>query len=120
LGFNSDFLHYNVNKSLNGNPEFDFNIDPANNESFAQPFQAVFGFGDPFLTTNNQEYGVYGQDNWAVNSHLTVNIGLRWDYETHGLDTGYVTPANIVAGLRGIVPSSYFPDGSQRHQLPDG
>ena len=119
LGFNLDFLHYNIDKSLNGNPEFDFNIDPANDESFAQPFQAVFGFGNPFLTTNNQEYGIYGQDNWAVNSHLTVNIGIRWDYEAHGLDTGYVTPANIVQGLTGVVSSDYFSNGHNRSQFTD-
>lgn len=119
LGFNLDFLRYNVNKSLNGNPEFDFNIDPANHLSFAQPFQAVFGFGNPFLRATNQEYGFYGQDNWAVNSHLTVNIGLRWDYETHGIDAGYVTPANIAAELRGLVPADYISTGGQRHQFTD-
>jgi hypothetical protein len=120
LGANFDFLRYSVNKSLNGNPEFDFTNDPANGLSFAQPFQAVFGFGNPLLTANNQEYGVYGQDNWAINSHLTVNIGMRWDYESHGLDAGYVTPPNIVNELHGLVDPSYFSNGSQRHQFTDG
>jgi hypothetical protein len=120
VGANLDFLNYRVNKSLNGNPEFDFHNDPANDLTLAQPYQAIFGFGNPNLTANNQEYGIYGQDNWAINSHLTVNVGLRWDYESHGLDAGYKTPAFIVAALKGIVPSSYFSDGSQRHQFTDG
>jgi hypothetical protein len=120
VGANLDYLHYNVNKSLFGNPEFDFRNDPANGFTFAQPYQAQFGFGNPNLKTSNSEYGIYGQDNWAINSHLTVNVGLRWDYESRGLDTSYVTPANIVAGLQGKVDPSYFSNGSNRSQFTDG
>jgi hypothetical protein len=120
VGVNLDLLRYNIDKSQNGNPQFNLRNDPANDLSYAQPAEAVFGFGNPVRTTSNQEYGVYGQDNWAVTSNLTVNVGLRWDYEAHGLDTGYVTPANIVAGLAGHVDPSYFSTGSQRHQFTDG
>lgn len=120
VGVNADFLRYFVDKSLNGNPQFNFRNDPANGFTFAQPFEAQFGFGNPLLTQNNQEYGVYGQDKWAVNSHLTVTLGLRWDYEAKGLDAGYVTPANIAAGLAGHVDPSYISTGSQRHQFTDG
>src|SRR6202035_5740959 len=100
-GVNLDFLHYNVNKSLNGNPVFNFRNDPANGFTFDAPFEAQFGFGNPLLATSNNEYGLYGQDTWTVNPHLTLNLGLRWDYETNQLDSSYVTPANIAAALAG-------------------
>ena len=47
VGGNVDFLRYNVNKSLNGNPVYNFRNDPANGLTFAQPFEAQFGFGNP-------------------------------------------------------------------------
>ncbi len=106
VGGNFDFLKYKVNKSLNGNPEFDFRIDPANHLTLDQPYQAIYGFGNPFLTTSNRETGVFGQDNWTVNQHLALKLGLRWDYESHMLDENYVTPANIVAGLTGKVSTT--------------
>ncbi|HSY49078.1 MAG TPA: TonB-dependent receptor [Thermoanaerobaculia bacterium] len=119
IGGNFDKMHYNVNKSLFGNPEFDFRTDPANNLTFAQPYQAQFGFGNPILATNNNEYGIYGQDNWTINKNLSVTLGLRWDYESHMLDDNYVTPANIVAGLSGKIDPSYFSNGSQRKPSKD-
>jgi hypothetical protein len=114
LGGNLDFLNYDVNKSLNGNPQYNFRIDPANGYSFDAPYQAIYGFGNPRFSTNNREYGIYGQDNWTISDRFAVNLGLRWDYETDMIDTGYVTPANIRAGLAGKVDPSYFSTGSER------
>jgi len=123
VGGNIDFMHYNVNKSLVGNPEFKFL--PDDNGNFGNiPFEADFGIGNPILAVSNKEYGIYGQDSWAVNNKLTLNLGLRWDYESHMLDENYVTPANIVAALKGksfafdgrtiSIPDEYFSTGSER------
>jgi outer membrane receptor protein involved in Fe transport len=117
VGGNLDFLRYDVNKSQTANPVYNFKVDPANNLSFDQPYEALFGFGDPNLSVNNQEYGLYAQDTWNVNPRLTVNLGLRWDYESNQLDADYVTPANIAAALAGKVDSSYFSNGSNRSQF---
>jgi hypothetical protein len=116
VGANFDSLRYGVNKSQNANPVFNFRNDPANGRTFDQPYEALYGFGNPRLNANNQEYGIYGQDNWTVNSHLTVNLGLRYDYESNQLDTSYVTPANIAAALAGKVDPSYFSNGNNRNQ----
>jgi outer membrane receptor protein involved in Fe transport len=114
VGGTFDSLRYNVDKNQTGNPLFSFKIDPANGFNFDAPYMAQFGFGNPTLATNNQQYGIYGQDTWAVNSRLTINLGLRYDYETKELDSSYVTPANIVAGLTGKVSSDYFSNGHDR------
>lgn len=119
VGGNVDFMRYEVDKSQNGNPQFNFRNDPANGFTFAQPFEALYGFGDSTLTTNNRETGVYVQDGWLVNSRLTVNVGLRWDYESNQIDDDYVTPANLAAGLAGKVDPRYISNGHNRSQFKD-
>lgn len=114
IGGNFDAMKYRVNKSLNGNPQYNFRNDPANGLTFDAPFEAIFGFGNPVLDSSNQEYGLYGQDNWTVNDKLKVSLGLRWDYESDMLDNGYVTPPAIVAGLAGKVDPDYFSSGNDR------
>jgi hypothetical protein len=123
VGGNIDFMRYRVNKSLNGNPEFKF-LPDANGVYGNIPFEADFGIGNPRLSESNSEYGVYGQDKWAVNNKLTFDLGLRWDYESKMLDQDYVTPANVTAALKGksfqfdgrtiSIPDEYFSTGSER------
>ena len=105
--------NYDIHKFQNDNPEFDFNANP-DLGGFAFPYQAFFGFGNPNISAHNNQYGVYVQDDWTPTSRLTVNVGVRWDYETDQLNNGYVTPANVVSELSGKVPPDYFTDGTQR------
>jgi outer membrane receptor protein involved in Fe transport len=80
----------------------------AGNNSLASfvPYEVRFGaplpgVGDRNIQSTNKQYGIYLQDDWEVNARLTLNLGLRYDYErTPGFED-YVTPANLVAALRG-------------------
>ncbi len=40
VGATLDFMQYHVDKSLFGNPQYNYRRDPANNLSFDQPFEA--------------------------------------------------------------------------------
>jgi len=105
---------YDVQKQFNGIPVYRFRSDIPAGSPFAFPFEASFGFGNPDLSLNNNQFGVYLQDDWTVNSRLTVNVGLRWDYETNGLDNDYVTPALVRSELGSLFPSKYFTNGNDR------
>ncbi len=100
---------------------------------FAAPSYTTFDASTPFagsvstvpvqpaLSKNNQ-IGLFIQDDWSPNEHLTVNAGLRWDYETQAKNEDFVTPAAVVTALRnyqgwqaaGINPNDYISTGSNR------
>jgi outer membrane receptor protein involved in Fe transport len=68
------------------------------------PFQVVFGAtsnnGLPTVSTSkNRQFGVYFQDDWAVNRHLLLNLGVRYDYEQTPTYTDFVTPQRFVDAL---------------------
>lgn len=48
---------------------------------------------------NNNQIGLYIQDDWSVSKQLEVNLGIRWDYETNMLNNDYVTPVERVNAI---------------------
>jgi outer membrane receptor protein involved in Fe transport len=109
-------MKYDVTKFFTANPVFRFR----SSEGFAFPFEAQYGAGDPTLNANNTQLGFFLQDDWRPTRRLTVNAGLRWDYESNELNNDYVTPANVVAAVQGFVPPNYFTDGDDRPAFKSG
>jgi hypothetical protein len=88
---------YDIDKRNDFVPQFHYaqTADAGNGTqtyNYATPFELRFGTGDPFMKTNNNQFGVYVQDDWAPVKRLLLNIGVRWDYESNMLNSGYITP----------------------------
>ncbi|WP_347260928.1 TonB-dependent receptor [Rudaea sp.] len=90
--------------------QFYYNVCPLNSTdptcppgTGTTPYAAVFavpssGFS-PIITSKDKQYGAYIQDDWVVNDHLTLNLGIRWDMEKNPSYLNWVTPANVVNAL---------------------
>jgi outer membrane receptor protein involved in Fe transport len=113
VGATVDFLDYTVTKFFEQNPRFFF-ADRFGPTGTTIPYKARYGLGNPDLSAENTEFGIYAQDDWLVSDQLTLNLGLRWDYETNMLNTDHVTPADLRARLSDQFPSKYFTDGNDR------
>jgi TonB-dependent receptor-like protein len=105
------FADYNVRKEFTGNPVFTFRGDI----SWDFPAQAQYGSGNPDLSAGNFQFGIFAQDDWAVTDRLTLNVGLRWDYESDMLNNDYVTPTEVRTATASFVDNTrYFTDGDDR------
>jgi hypothetical protein len=59
------------------------------------------GFSGSDVKTTAKQYSAYIQDDWNVDRHLTLNLGVRWDHEVVPAFLHYQTPSQIVDAING-------------------
>lgn len=117
-GASVDFVKYDVVKDNDGTPRFLYNAA----FNYEHPFELNYGTGNPNLEKTNTQLGLYLQDDWSPTSRLTLNLGVRWDFETNMYNYDYVTPQMVVDTLtryNDSLPSpldlsKYISDGNSR------
>ncbi len=124
-GVSMDFLNYRALKQNGIIPRFFFQPighDATRPDSFKLPDRVEYRVGNPNFLADNMQVGAYVQDDWSPTPQLTLNLGIRWDYESRALNFDYITPQPIVDSLTKyadslflpIDPNRYFTDGTQR------
>ncbi len=110
------------------NPQYSYNID----YSWEQPYMVEWGaplagIGNGAEVADNKQFGLYFQDDWSATERLTINAGLRWDYEESDAYLDYQTPDAVVTALRNwtnldnsnINVDDYISTGSNRNTFKD-
>lgn len=63
----------------------------------------AFGNGDKYLRASS--FDAYASDDWRVSATLTVNAGVRWEYEAPITEqSGRLVNLDIAPGFTGIIP----------------
>jgi len=85
----------------NINPEFYFDVNPTG--TAAAPYKTDFTNPtpgqNPMARSRDTQLGIYLQDDWSPTEKLTLNLGIRWDYESTPAYLDYVTPTGVIAAL---------------------
>ena len=88
------------------NPQFFYDVNPTGTADI--PYKAFFTKEVPGLSpvarSDNTQFGVYLQDDWAPTEKLTLNLGVRWDYEKTPAYLDHVTPDNVLAAFNSQDP----------------
>ncbi|TWI03691.1 carboxypeptidase family protein [Luteimonas cucumeris] len=117
------------------NPQYGFDLEESLLTPNVFPYRVQFSAvlpgvrdrPDRNIQSTNKQFGIYFQDDWEVNDKLTLNLGLRWDYEKTPAYLDYRTPNDLVTALRGWSNiqntdyniEDYISNGSNRKAFKD-
>ena len=99
------------------NPQFYYDIAQGGQVPYYVSFGSpAAGTGGGIASSSNKQFGIYIQDDWEVTDRLTLNLGLRWDYEKTPAWSDYVTGDDVLAALAAQDPQAGVPAGQSYAQ----
>ncbi|WP_310048988.1 TonB-dependent receptor [Luteibacter sp. 3190] len=119
LGYKFKSIELKAADAAAQSPQFFYDVNPTTGVA-AQPWQVFYASALPGTSgvaeTTARQYGVFAQDDWSVNDHLTLNLGVRWDYEVNPSYNNFVTSQRVLDAINspnpyaGAAPGSTYGD----------
>lgn len=109
-------------------PQFHYDILRDTSVPYYVQFTASGNDNPTTVESDATQFGIYIQDDWEVTDRLTLNLGIRWDYEKNPSYENHVTPDSLSSRLRAYVASrpaidydieNYIANGSNRDSDKD-
>jgi hypothetical protein len=83
--------------------------------------QSSIRFGSPDTYLRQNQFGVYGQDEWRLRTNLTLNLGLRWDdWEPNTEKYGRMSNLDVAPGYADVMLVTPGTNGSWSGKTPNG
>ncbi|MBZ3595573.1 TonB-dependent receptor [Xanthomonas perforans] len=82
------------------NPQYYYNILTDVQTPYRVRFGAPLVEGGGSVVSKNKQYGIYLQDDWEVNEHWTLNLGVRYYYEQTPAFLDFLTPSDVASALQ--------------------
>jgi hypothetical protein len=140
FGFEANFLNYNVQPGESGFTGLTIDrtltqLKPATGDSTSGNALAslLLGYHNALQYTINPSYALHQnylapfvQDDWRVNNKLTVNLGVRWDYESPFTErynkfvTNFCTtcPSPLQSSVTGLTLNGGLQYATSRRRFP--
>ena len=85
------------------NPQFYFDVNEGGEIPYFVRFASpVTGTAGGVVTSSNRQFGIYLQDDWDVTDRLTLNLGIRWDYEETPAYLDFRTDQAVLDALNAV------------------
>lgn len=101
MGFKYKNIDLNAFQFFPPFPQYFYDVNDPIEQPYQLQYAQILQGRDPFVTSENKQFGIYIQDDWEVTDRLLLNLGIRWDYEENPSYEDYVVDPALVTALQG-------------------